>query len=215
MLLNIKGTTGRLATVIAMTIGTLSAQTATGPTLAFHSPDDSLFVIREMTMTPSLPSRIPVFRAMIDNRSGVDWVGVALTLAADIGCPDAEAKRLDFSVLFGHLVAGDTGVSDVIVAARGALDNGCVVSRFVSAHFEKGSTLQERERLEVKDTRERIAKEIEQMRAAFEARAAREQEEAATCKVLFRITSNKKVSDLTVRESKLVKACSVLDYYHD
>jgi hypothetical protein len=220
MKLDFKGRTCRFGAFIAMTAGTLSAQTPTtpaeaAPTIAFHSPDDSLFVIREMTMTPSLPSRLPVFRAMIDNRSGVDWVDVGLTLAADISCPNLETKRLEFSVLFSHLVAGDTGVSDVIIAARGALDNGCVVFRFIRADFVKGSTLEERERIELKEQRAGIAREIAEMRAANEASAAKAHEKAATCHALFRVTSDKKVSDLTVRESKLVEACSALGEYHD
>lgn len=58
--------------------------------------------------------------------------------------------------------------------------------------------------------------DAEQERQAAEQRASAEREQAklrASCAAIYRRTANKKVAELTVRESKQVEACSALGLY--
>jgi hypothetical protein len=56
--------------------------------------------------------------------------------------------------------------------------------------------------------------EAEMASRAAEERAAKERELRSNCADIYRQTSVKKVSDLTVVEDRAIKACEALGYYN-
>jgi hypothetical protein len=101
-----------------------------------------------------------------------------------------------------------------VVSARGALDSGCEASEFFLV-FKNGTPVSpERSR---QRERERRAAEASSAQAAAEAKARidRERKALGQCHELFKQTSNKKVSYLTVVESQAVKACESRGYYEE
>jgi len=180
--------------------------------LEFRASDKEVFVVREPTFAAA-SSRVPLFRATVDDRTGLDWDEVHVDVTVNLTC-GSTTKNLSFTASLGNLVAGDNEVSDAVVSARGILDSGCKAAGFAfklkSGHPVMPEVSAEREQGR-KDEADKASKAM----AEVDSKVEKEVDLIEICHKVYRLTIDKKVSDLTVADSRAIKSCEALGYYWD
>jgi hypothetical protein len=185
----------------------LIAGIASGQTL-FKGPNGESFSAKGFSV--EVVSGVPILRGTLENSSGSRWASARVLVASLVTCQDGTAFRWKASVSPGGLKPGPNEVSEAVVASRREFERCSSPNLAVeSVTFESGETFEAWEaRSKVADKAKRDAEEelarddLEKRRRAVE-----------NCHATYLNTASKKLSDITVAEDRLIRACEALGLY--